>query len=200
MPGVRQERGAADLGRRRRAFQGLRDIRHRLQTAGRNVGKGRQFGGESREDPEVRREGAQESLQLRQVTALETIRAALAQAASRLGASDVEVALERPRDSTHGDLATNLALTLAKTLGQKPRAIAEKLIAGLELPTGVVRKIEIAGPGFINFFLADAQVVSALPAILAAGANYGKTDVGHGATINVEFVSANPTGPLHVGH
>ncbi len=134
------------------------------------------------------------------MTALETIRAALAQAASRLGASDVEVALERPRDPTHGDVATNLALTLAKKLGQKPRAVADKLIAGLELPAGLVRKIEVAGPGFINFFLADAQVVSALPAILSAGANYGKTDVGHGATFNVEFVSANPTGPLHVGH
>ena len=134
------------------------------------------------------------------MTALETIRTALAQAASRLGASDVEVALERPRDPTHGDLATNLALTLAKTLGEKPRAIAERLIANLELPSGLVRKIEIAGPGFINFFLADAQVVSALPAILAAGADYGKSDVGHRAPINVEFVSANPTGPLHVGH
>jgi len=136
------------------------------------------------------------------VTAHETIRAALAQAASRLGggASDVEVALERPRDPTHGDVATNLALTLAKKLGEKPRAIAGKLIAGLELPAGLVRKTEIAGPGFINFFLADAQVISALPKILAAGADYGKSDVGHRAPINVEFVSANPTGPLHVGH
>src|SRR5213593_883270 len=200
MPGVRQARGAADLGRRRRAFQGLRVLRDRLQTTGWNVGKGRQYGGESREDPEARREAAQERLQLRQVTALETIRTALAQAASRLGAPDVEVALERPRDPTHGDLATNLALTLAKKLGEKPRAVADKLIAGLELPAGLVRKTEIAGPGFINFFLADAQVVSALPAILASGASYGKTDVGHGATFNVEFVSANPTGPLHVGH
>ena len=130
----------------------------------------------------------------------ETIRAALAQAASQLGAPDVEIALERPRDATHGDIATNLALTLAKKLGQKPRAVADKLIAGLELPPGLVRKTDVAGPGFINFFLADAQVVSALPAILSAGANYGKTDVGHGATFNVEFVSANPTGPLHVGH
>ena len=136
------------------------------------------------------------------MTAHETIRAALAQAASRLGggASDVEVALERPRDPTHGDVATNLALTLAKKLGEKPRAIAGKLIAGLELPAGLVRKTEIAGPGFINFFLADAQVISALPKILAAGADYGKSDVGHRAPINVEFVSANPTGPLHVGH
>jgi arginyl-tRNA synthetase len=117
-----------------------------------------------------------------------------------LGASDVEVALERPRDPTHGDVATNLALTLAKQLGEKPRAIAERLIAALELPPGLVRKTEIAGPGFINFFLAEAQVVGVLPAIIAAGADYGKSDVGRKQKINVEFVSANPTGPLHVGH
>jgi len=136
------------------------------------------------------------------VTALETIRAALAQAASRLGAppADVEVALERPRDPTHGDLATNLALTLAKTLGQKPRAIAERLVATVELPSGLVRKTEIAGPGFINFFLAGEQVVGVLPSIIAAGKDYGKSDVGRKEKINVEFVSANPTGPLHVGH
>src|SRR5207244_7078640 len=196
---MRQERGAADLGRRRRAFQGLRVLRDRLQTTGWNVGKGRQYGGESREDPEARREAAQERLQLRQVTALETIRTALAQAASRLGAPDVEVALERPRDPTHGDIATNLALTLAKTLGQKPRAIAERLVATLELPPGLVRKTEIAGPGFINFFLAGEQVVGVLPSIIAAGKDYGKSDVGRKAKVNVEFVSANPTGPLHVG-
>ena len=132
------------------------------------------------------------------MTALETIRAALAQAASRLGAPDVDVGLERPRDTTHGDVATNLALTLAKTLGQKPRAVAEKLVAALELPAGLVRKTEIAGPGFINFFLADAQVIGALPAILAAGAGYGRSDVGHGAKINVEFVSANPLSLIHI--
>jgi len=134
------------------------------------------------------------------VKAPEAIRAALAQAASQLGASDVDVVLERPRDPSHGDVATNLALTLAKTLGQKPRAIAERLIAALELPPGLVRKTEIAGPGFINFFLAEAQVVSVLPSIIAAGADYGKTDIGRQQKINVEFVSANPTGPLHVGH
>src|SRR5213592_2980113 len=202
MPGVRQARGAADLGRRRRSFQGLRVLRHRLQTARGSNGESRPYGRESREDCEARRleAVAKERLKLRQVTALETIRTALAQAASRLGASDVEVALERPCDPTHGDIATNLALTLAKKLGQKPRAVADKLIAGLALPAGLVRKTEIAGPGFINFFLADAQVVSTLPAILAAGADYGKSDIGHGAAINVEFVSANPTGPLHVGH
>jgi arginyl-tRNA synthetase len=134
------------------------------------------------------------------VTAHDTIRAALAEAAARLGAPGADVVLERPRDPTHGDIATNLALALAKNIGQKPRAVAEQLVKGLALPAGLVRKTEIAGPGFINFFLADAQVVSALPAILAAGAAYGRTDVGRGAAINVEFVSANPTGPLHVGH
>jgi len=134
------------------------------------------------------------------VKAHDTLRAALTRAASQLGAAGVEVVLERPRDATHGDVATNLALTLAKTLGQKPRAIAEQLVAALELPPGLVRKTEIAGPGFINFFLVDAQVVGVLPAILASGANYGKSDVGRGAKVNVEFVSANPTGPLHVGH
>jgi len=134
------------------------------------------------------------------VKAPETIRAALAQAASKLGASNVEVTLERPRDPTHGDLATNLALTLAKTLGQKPRALAERLIAAIDLPPGLVRKTEIAGPGFINFFLAGEQVVGVLPSIITAGADYGKSDVGRKAKVNVEFVSANPTGPLHVGH
>lgn len=130
----------------------------------------------------------------------DAIRAALIEAAAKLGAPNVEVALERPRDPNHGDLATNLALALAKTLGQKPRAIAERLVANLELSTTVIRKTEIAGPGFINFFLVDAQVVGVLPAILAAGASYGKSDVGKKKKINVEFVSANPTGPLHVGH
>ncbi len=130
----------------------------------------------------------------------ETIRAALVQAAARLGVPDVDVTIERPRDVTHGDLATNLALTLAKTLGQKPRAVAERLVAALDLPPSLVRRTEIAGPGFINFFLAEAQVVGVLPSIIAAGPDYGKSDVGRGRKINVEFVSANPTGPLHVGH
>ncbi len=130
----------------------------------------------------------------------ETIRAALIQAASRLGASNVDVGLERPRDPTHGDLATNLALTLAKTLGEKPRAVAERLVANLELPSGLVKKTEVAGPGFINFFLAGEQVVGVLPAIIAAGQDYGRSAVGQKRKVNVEFVSANPTGPLHVGH
>jgi arginyl-tRNA synthetase len=136
------------------------------------------------------------------VKAHEAIRAALADAASRLGASvpASAVELERPRDPTHGDVATNLALTLAKQLKLKPRAVAERVVAALELPQGLVRQIEVAGPGFINFFLAEAQLAGVLEAVLAGGEGYGRTDAGRGAPVNVEFVSANPTGPLHVGH
>jgi len=95
-----------------------------------------------------------------------------------------------PAIRRHGDLATNLALTLAKTLGQKPRAIAERLVATIELPSGLVRKTEIAGPGFINFSWPGAGR-RVLPSIIAAGKDYGKSDVGRKAKVNVEFVSAN---------
>ncbi len=130
------------------------------------------------------------------------IRAALARAAASIGAPlpGAEVLLERPRDPTHGDLATNLALTLAKVLQQKPRAIAERLVQALDLPPGVVRKVEIAGPGFINFSLAEGQLADVLLAVIAAGSRYGRSERGRGMRVNVEFVSANPTGPLHVGH
>ncbi len=134
--------------------------------------------------------------------ALEPIGAALADAAARLGAPVVasEVALERPRDPAHGDVATNLALVLAKTLKAKPRAVAERLVAALELPPGLVRKIDIAGPGFINFFLAEAELAGVLETVLAARERFGRSDAGQGKPVDVEFVSANPTGPLHVGH
>ena len=137
------------------------------------------------------------------MTAHEAIRAALAAAAARLGASvpASAIELERPRDPAHGDVATNLALTLAKSLKQKPRAVAERLVAALELPQGLVRQIAVAGPGFINFVLAEEQLASAVAAVLAAGERYGRSEGGGaGKPVNVEFVSANPTGPLHVGH
>ena len=130
----------------------------------------------------------------------DTLRAALSQAAASLGAPTADVLLERPKDPTHGDVATNLALTLAKTLKAKPRDVAAQLVKALELPPGLVKKTEIAGPGFINFFLAAEQLHAILPAVLAAGSGYGRSDAGQGAPVNVEFVSANPTGPLHVGH
>ena len=130
----------------------------------------------------------------------DTLRAALVRAAATLGAPDADVLLERPRDPAHGDVATNLALTLAKVLSAKPREVAQRLVAALDLPPGIVRKTEIAGPGFVNFFLAEAQLADVLGAVVTAGPGYGRSDVGNGEPVNVEFVSANPTGPLHVGH
>jgi arginyl-tRNA synthetase len=134
------------------------------------------------------------------VTAHDILRAALAKAAASLGAPTTDVLLERPKDPTHGDVATNLALTLAKTLKAKPRDVATKLVAALELPPGVVKQTEIAGPGFINFILAETQLADVLGTVISLGSNYGRADDGQGRLVNVEFVSANPTGPLHVGH
>jgi arginyl-tRNA synthetase len=128
------------------------------------------------------------------------IRAALERVATDLGAPGAEFVLERPRDAGHGDLATNLAMVLAKPLRQNPRQLAQRVVDGLGLPADVVARTEIAGPGFINFWLAVDQLDAQLQAILAAGADYGRHDLGKGKRVNVEFVSANPTGPLHVGH
>ncbi|MGH9260894.1 MAG: arginine--tRNA ligase, partial [Acidimicrobiales bacterium] len=128
------------------------------------------------------------------------IRAALERAAERLGAPGAAVALERPRDPAHGDVATNLALTLGKVLKAPPRAVADRLVAALELPPGVVERIEVAGPGFINFHLAPDGLSDVLRAVLGAGERYGRVPASDSLTVNVEFVSANPTGPLHVGH
>ena len=134
----------------------------------------------------------------------EAIALALAEAALRIGASrdDVHPEVTATRDPSHGDLATNLALMLAKPLKKSPRAVAEALVKELPalLPAGLVRKIEVAGPGFINFFLETHQLVAVLAEVLARGADYGRATTGRGIKVNVEFVSANPTGPLHVGH
>jgi arginyl-tRNA synthetase len=135
------------------------------------------------------------------VSAVETLRAVLAQAAIALGApADVKIVLERPRDPAHGDWATNLAMTLAKPLGKKPREIADALAASLDRKAAGVSAIEVAGPGFINFRLDSGDLASGLARILAAGDSWGHGQGGKGKTANVEFVSANPTGPLHVGH
>ncbi|MBI5600840.1 MAG: arginine--tRNA ligase [Gemmatimonadetes bacterium] len=131
----------------------------------------------------------------------ELLRAELTRVAIAIGAPDsVAPVLERPRDPAHGDWATNLAMTLAKPLGRKPREIAEALVAKLDLAAAGVAATEIAGPGFINFRLDSGANARGLANILALGATFGRTDVGKGAPVNVEFVSANPTGPLHVGH
>jgi arginyl-tRNA synthetase len=135
------------------------------------------------------------------MTPRELIRAALVDAARELGAPEtVDPLLERPRDPSHGDWATNLAMTLARPLRKRPADIARSLVDGLDLAKAGVERVEIAGPGFINFHLSATAVASGLPALLAAGERYGSNATGSGRSVNVEFVSANPTGPLHVGH
>jgi len=116
-----------------------------------------------------------------------------------VGIDQSRIVVEPPRESAHGDMATNAAMVLAKGAGSKPRALAEAIAAKLRRDD-VVAKAEVAGPGFINLTLRPAAWIGALRAILAAGKNYGRSDVGGGAAVNVEYVSANPTGPMHVGH
>jgi len=109
------------------------------------------------------------------------------------------IAVEPPRDASHGDIATNAALVLAKQARKKPRDIAEMLAPRLgELDT--VESVDVAGPGFINLRLSDSFWQSQVKLVLAEGTGYGQSDMGAGEKINVEYVSANPTGPLHVGH
>ncbi|HUF27168.1 MAG TPA: arginine--tRNA ligase [Gemmatimonadaceae bacterium] len=132
---------------------------------------------------------------------LDAIREALIGGARSLGAPDpIDPILERPRDPAHGEWATNLAMTLARPLRRKPRDIAEALIAGMHLDAAGVSRVEIAGPGFINFHLDPAFLARQLAGILRAGDAFGRGDLDDGRRVNVEFVSANPTGPLHVGH
>ena len=130
----------------------------------------------------------------------EAIRAELARVADRLGHPGIAFVLERPRDAGHGDLATNLAMVLARLEKAKPRQTAERVIAELALLPSVVARTEIAGPGFINFWLAEDQLALVVRQILERGVAYGRSEFGIGLKVNVEFVSANPTGPLHVGH
>jgi arginyl-tRNA synthetase len=108
--------------------------------------------------------------------------------------------VEAPKQAGHGDLATNLALILAKQARMPPRKVAEILVSRLAAPAGMLQKIEIAGPGFINFFIDDAFWYRVLPEIHELGPAYGDSDLGAGQKVQVEFVSANPTGPLHIGH
>ena len=114
-------------------------------------------------------------------------------------AATVDVKVERARDRQHGDFASNVAMSLAKSAKRKPRELAEAIVAALP-SSAVVRKVEIAGPGFINFFLTTDAYEKTVGDILAAGERYGRSTVGAQRSVQVEFVSANPTGPLHVGH
>jgi arginyl-tRNA synthetase len=116
------------------------------------------------------------------------------------GEDSPPIQLERPRDPSHGDLATNLALVLAGRLKQPPRQVAEHIIATLDLAAAGIASAQIAGPGFINFRLAHETVHGVLSRILTAGEDWGRTAQRAGRRTQVEFVSANPTGPLHVAH
>ncbi|MEO6331185.1 MAG: arginine--tRNA ligase, partial [Gemmatimonadaceae bacterium] len=131
----------------------------------------------------------------------DAIRAELGRITRELGAPDgIEPLLERPREAAHGDWATNIAMILARPLKQKPRDIAEKIREQFRAEGAGVATVEIAGPGFLNFRLRPDVIASVAGDIVAAGESYGRSDSGNGEKVNVEFVSANPTGPLHVGH
>ncbi|CAM3294092.1 arginine--tRNA ligase [Sporolactobacillus spathodeae] len=122
-------------------------------------------------------------------------------AAGLAPAEDVpDVVLETPKDKAHGDFATNMAMQLTRIARMAPRKIAETLVDHFDKEKGHIRKIEIAGPGFINFFLDNRYLTDLIPAIIEAGDNYGQSQSGAGKKILVEFVSANPTGSLHLGH
>lgn len=129
------------------------------------------------------------------------IRAELERAARELGAGDdVQPIIERPRDPSLGDWATNLAMTLARPLKRRPAEIASDLRARMKLSDAGVERVDIAGPGFMNFWLDPAHVAEGLRDMLAADESFGRSEEGNGKPVIVEFVSANPTGPLHVGH
>ena len=115
------------------------------------------------------------------------------------GIDQSRIVVEPPRDAAHGDMATNAAMVLAKDAGRKPRELAQAIADGLAADD-LVQKVDVAGPGFINLTLKPAAWTAALRAAIRAGVDYGKSDIGHAEPVNVEYVSANPTGPMHVGH
>ncbi len=130
---------------------------------------------------------------------LRTAVARLAEQGALPAGTQVDIQVDRTRDKAHGDFAANTALMLAKPARRKPREIADELVAALPDSTAVER-VEIAGPGFINFFLSADAAFQPVRDALEHGAEYGRGDTAAGQNLLVEFVSANPTGPLHVGH
>jgi arginyl-tRNA synthetase len=128
---------------------------------------------------------------------LDRVRAATATVVGEIDQSRVVV--EPPRDPAHGDMATNAAMVLANEAGKKPRELAEAIAERLRADQ-LVEKVDVAGPGFINMTLKPATWIAELRRVLMQGARYGASDIGNAEKVNVEYVSANPTGPLHVGH
>jgi arginyl-tRNA synthetase len=132
------------------------------------------------------------------------LKAAIQNAVYTAGLADEQsipaIILEQPKDKAHGDYATNIAMQLARVAKKAPRAIAEDLQKHFNYENAPVEKIEIAGPGFINFFMKNDYLGELVSTILDAGDNFGRTNAGQGEKVQVEFVSANPTGDLHLGH
>ncbi len=133
------------------------------------------------------------------VLILKEIDALVASGALPTGLDYAAITVEPPRDAGHGEMATNAAMVLAKPAGQTPRAIAEALVARLLGDPRVV-SAEVAGPGFLNLRLAPYIWRDLVRAVLTLGGDYGRSTIGAGSKVNIEFVSANPTGPMHVGH
>src|SRR5699024_8515422 len=111
-----------------------------------------------------------------------------------------EIVLENPKSKSHGYFATNIAMRLAKVAKKSRRQIAEEIVNHLNKEAGSIESVDIAGPGFINCFMKDILLESFVESVLEAGADYGKSNSGEGQRIQVEFVSVNPTGDLHLGH
>ena len=133
------------------------------------------------------------------VLVIDSLTAMVAEGALPAGLDMSAVAVEPPRDAAHGDMATNAAMVLAKPAGQTPRAIAEALAVKLALDPRLTG-VDVAGPGFLNLRLAPAVWQDVVQTALAEGRDFGRSTMGQGLKVNVEFVSANPTGPMHVGH
>lgn len=130
---------------------------------------------------------------------LDTLATMTAEGQLPAGLDMAAVTVEPPRDAAHGDMSTNAAMVLAKPAGQNPRAIADELARRLAGDPRI-RTVDVAGPGFLNMRLADGVWQGLVQASLASGTDFGRSDMGQGKRVNVEYVSANPTGPLHVGH
>ncbi|MED1017393.1 arginine--tRNA ligase [Bacillus atrophaeus] len=130
----------------------------------------------------------------------EEIKAAVLKAGLAEESQIPNVILETPKDKTHGDYSTNMAMQLARIAKKAPRQIAEDIVASFDKGKASIEKLDIAGPGFINFYMDNQYLTKLIPSVLEAGEAYGETNIGNGERIQVEFVSANPTGDLHLGH
>ncbi|MEC1549539.1 arginine--tRNA ligase [Bacillus rugosus] len=130
----------------------------------------------------------------------EEIKAAVLKAGLAEESQIPNVVLETPKDKTHGDYSTNMAMQLARIAKKAPRQIAEEIVAHFDKGKASIEKLDIAGPGFINFYMNNQYLTKLIPSVLEAGEAYGETNIGKGERVQVEFVSANPTGDLHLGH